>query len=906
VYRLLQSCRICANRNLIEILDLGVQSLTGVFPRSPGEKITAGPLKLAKCLDDGTGTYCGLVQLMHSYDLNELYGNNYGYRSGLNQSMVRHLHDKVKWIINRAPISRDDLIIDIGSNDSTLLQAYPSNMTSLYGVDPTGSKFQAYYPSHIKLLPEFFSAELIKNHEGNRKAKIITSIAMFYDLESPMDFMSQIYEILADDGLWVFEQSYMPTMLKQNSYDTICHEHLEYYSFKQIKYMADRVGFHIVDVELNAINGGSISVMAAKHPRADTSERVQDLLDEEAEFGLETLAPYDKFRERVFQQRDDLLKFFEDSRRSQKTIVGYGASTKGNVILQFCGISPRDLPCIAEVNEDKFGRYTPGTNIPIVAEEEARSMKPDYFMVLPWHFKDGIIRREGQFLKQGGMLVMPLPRIEVIQHDPLTVYKRTEKSNTLIFIPTYNERDNVEHLCSEILLLGLGVDILFIDDNSPDGTGAILDLLAKNDSSVHVVHRSRKLGIGSAHAEGIEWAYERGYQTLITMDSDFTHSPDRILELLKYGPDYDIVLGSRYLKDRSLLRWNLFRKMLTYAGHVLTRVFLGMKYDATGALRLYRLDRIPRQAFTLVHSLGYSFFFESLYILHRNGFRIKEFSIALPARTYGHSKMTYGEALRSVQRLMKLYLTRLFRHDQLQIRQSGKTLPSAVAYDRREWNDYWTKNNDVKFSVYDSIASFYRQFIIKPSLNRFIVKYFSHGSRVLHAGCGSGQVDMGINGKISIVALDLSLKALSIYKSVQKDSCRALQGSVFNIPLASGSLEGIYNLGVMEHFTEEEIGRILLEFNRVLRQGGMIVLFWPPEFGLSVMFLEAAHFILNRLLRINVILHPPEITRVRSPEQIVNYLTAGGFRLREYAFGIRDIFTHVVIVGEKICIPPAR
>lgn len=406
-------CRICGNTELIPVLSLGTQSLTGVFPKSRQERITAGPLELIKCSEDGGG--CGLLQLAHSYDLSELYGGDYGYRSGLNKSMVMHLQGKAKKITEMVSLKAGDLIIDIGSNDSTLLQAYPEDLT-LVGIDPTGRKFKQYYPPHISLIPEFFSASAFGAAFGARKAKVVTSIAMFYDLEAPESFVREVRDVLDDDGIWVFEQSYMPVMLEMNAYDTICHEHLEYYRLKQIKWMTDRAGFKILDVEFNDVNGGSFSVAAAPKGSSyrENTALVEKILAEESAKGLHTLAPYEDFRVRMHAHREDLREFVDGAKSRGETILGYGASTKGNVILQFCGFTEADIPFIAEINKDKFGCFTPGTLIPIIPEDEARAMRPDYFMVLPWHFKENILHREKQYLEAGGRLLFPLPEIEVV------------------------------------------------------------------------------------------------------------------------------------------------------------------------------------------------------------------------------------------------------------------------------------------------------------------------------------------------------------------------------------------------------------------------------------------------------------------------------------------------------------
>lgn len=413
----LRRCRICGNDELAPILDLGMQAMTGFFPQDRKEAICVEPLELVKCVEDKGRGHCGLVQLKHSCDAGAMYGQNYGYRSSLNESMVDHLKDKVKKILGIVSLGPGDMVIDIGSNDATLLKTYPENGLLLIGVDPSGIKFKKYYPSNIELIPDFFNAESIKKNFGNRKAMVITSIAMFYDLESPIDFMKQVHSVLDDEGIWVFEQSYMPTMLDMDSYDTVCHEHLEYYRLKQIKWMADRARFKIIDVEFNDINGGSFSITAAKSKSSyhERSDIIGNLLKEESARGLGGLRPYEDFNKRVFKHRDELRGLINMLKSKGRNIIGYGASTKGNVILQFCALTCNDISCIAEVNEDKIGCYTPGTHIPIIDEKEARAMNPDYFFVLPWHFKSSISAKEKAYLKAGGKLLFPLPRIEVIE-----------------------------------------------------------------------------------------------------------------------------------------------------------------------------------------------------------------------------------------------------------------------------------------------------------------------------------------------------------------------------------------------------------------------------------------------------------------------------------------------------------
>jgi hypothetical protein len=409
-YKEIQKCRVSGSKNLVSVLNLGHQVLTGVFPRSTSEHITSGPLELVWCPEGK------LLQLRHSYDSSEMYGQNYGYRSGLNQSMVNHLTEKVRYLERMVNLKLGDSVVDIGSNDATTLKAYSTLGIKRIGIDPTGKKFVQYYTDDIKLIPDFFSAAAYRSVES-QPARIVTSIAMFYDLDAPVEFAKQIESILADNGIWHFEQSYMPSMLRMNSYDTICHEHLEYYSLGVVKNILEKTGLKIVDVVMNAVNGGSFAVTAAKTGNRNIVQNIAVidwLLEQEHRMGLNTPRPYRDFEERVFRHRDDLTRLIRALNADGKKILGYGASTKGNVVLQFCGFTKEDIPAIAEVNTDKFGCFTPGTQIPIISEQEARAMKPDYFLVLPWHFKDGILRREKEYLTNGGKMIFPFPEIEII------------------------------------------------------------------------------------------------------------------------------------------------------------------------------------------------------------------------------------------------------------------------------------------------------------------------------------------------------------------------------------------------------------------------------------------------------------------------------------------------------------
>ena len=409
-YTEIDNCRISDSRDLRIVLDLGIQELTGVFPKDSSEPITAGPLQLAWCPDSG------LLQLKQSYELAEMYGDNYGYRSGLNESMIAHLKAKAREIQRFRSLDPGDLVVDVGSNDATFLKSYDISGIKRIGIDPTGRKFQKFYDEGIELIPDFFSADTYRAKYSEEKVSILTSIAMFYDLEDPTAFVRDVASILQDDGIWHFEQSYMPSMLRTNAYDTICHEHLEYYSLGVVKKLLESCGLKVLDVQMNAVNGGSFAVTAGKegNPLEPNKVVIDWLLRQEEGMGLGTIKPYEQFAKKVFEHRNSLTDLIRGLTADGKKVFGYGASTKGNVLLQFCELTEKDLPCIAEVNEEKFGSFTPGTRIPIISETEARAMAPDYFLVLPWHFKSGILARERAFQENGGKFIFPLPEIEIV------------------------------------------------------------------------------------------------------------------------------------------------------------------------------------------------------------------------------------------------------------------------------------------------------------------------------------------------------------------------------------------------------------------------------------------------------------------------------------------------------------
>lgn len=410
IHRSIANCRLCRSEKLVELFELGTFVSCGYFPEPDEEDEPAAPLCLLRCED------CGLVQLKHDFELDELYKSTYGYRSGINQTMTNHLAGITDEVVRRLALRPGDVVLDIGSNDGTLLKSYRVSGLRCFGMDPTIAQFGEYYPSDIATHADYFAAEPFWKLTGGGRAKAVTAIAMFYDLPDPNAFVADVAAVLDPDGLVVLEQSYLPAMVEHNAFDTICHEHLEYYALRQVSTLLARHGLRVVDVELNDANGGSFRVYACPEnaAMAGGEGRVDALLAREAELGYDTVAPLEALRQGAFEARERLLEFLNDCKQADKLVHGYGASTKGNTILQFCGIGTELVEEIADRNPRKWGRRTPGTRIPIVSEEESRSRKPDYFLVFPWHFRDEFLARERAFLEAGGHLVFPLPRLEIL------------------------------------------------------------------------------------------------------------------------------------------------------------------------------------------------------------------------------------------------------------------------------------------------------------------------------------------------------------------------------------------------------------------------------------------------------------------------------------------------------------
>jgi hypothetical protein len=411
-------CRICGSKALTPVLSLGDQYIAGAFADPKGKPPVQRriPLDLVRCDPSLDQKACGLVQLKHSVPPNILY-RSYWYRSGINQTMRDNLAGIAHHAEATVELQSGDLVIDIGCNDGTLLKSYRAQGLRLLGFDPATNIIEYARAAGIPVVNDFFSAVNLRAVHPHEKPKVITSIAMFYDLENPHSFVQDIKSILHDQGIWILELSYLPTMLEMNSFDTICHEHLEYYSLAPMERLLAEHDLEVIDVTLNDINGGSFRIVAGHagkvKPTAAARERVQEMRLKEFELALDIDAPFAVFRRNIRRIKADLRTFLQKAKRQGKLVHGYGASTKGNTILQYCDITPDLIPAVADRNKDKWGSHTIGTNIPIISEEDSRKEKPAYFLVLPWHFIAEMKKRESEFLKRGGKFVLPMPRVRL-------------------------------------------------------------------------------------------------------------------------------------------------------------------------------------------------------------------------------------------------------------------------------------------------------------------------------------------------------------------------------------------------------------------------------------------------------------------------------------------------------------
>jgi len=398
-------CRFCRRKSIETIFNLGDLSISGVFLQD-GTEVMKLPVVLGFCKN------CKLVQLKNNYDLQYIFTSSYGYESGLNRTMANHLIGKARYLQKKYQIN-SGVVVDIASNDGTLLTGYSKDVTSV-GIDPLIPFVGDRYPENSIKIPQFFSKEsylgLVKE-----KARLVTSNSVIYDLDDPILFAKDVNEILEDDGIWHFEQSYLPTMLSKMSVDTICHEHLLYLSYGNIEYILEEAGFKCLEVELNDINGGSIAVTAIKSKSTVSNNIELEIFRKNEREYLENLYErLETFTSQALHQLQQIREIIDDFSKRGFTICGLGASTKGNILLSMAGLDENLVDFIGDINPKKHGLRTPGTNIPIVPETSVLDIeRPCVAILLPWHFAVSILQKCHNFIERGNVVLIPFPSIEL-------------------------------------------------------------------------------------------------------------------------------------------------------------------------------------------------------------------------------------------------------------------------------------------------------------------------------------------------------------------------------------------------------------------------------------------------------------------------------------------------------------
>tara|TARA_B110000285_G_scaffold194195_2_gene223684 strand:+ start:1435 stop:2688 length:1254 start_codon:yes stop_codon:yes gene_type:complete len=407
-------CRNCKKKSFSLISKIGDQPISSIFLEKK-RYIKNYSLNLFEC------NYCKLIQLSKIPGLQDMYGSTYGYKTSISGLMVKHLKNKFNRIKKLKILQQNPNILDIGSNDGTFLNFFANDLKkkNLTGIDPSANAFTKSYNKKIKVIVNFFNKESIKNYFKNIKFSVITSFAMFYDVEDPNSFCKNIYKLLDKNGIWVLEFSYFPLLLKNLTYDQICHEHVMYYTLNTFNNIIKKNKLKIIDYTLNEINGGSIEILCSKKNSniKAMKTKIDKILIEEKKISNKD---YDKFNLRIQNSKKNLQLFLKNIKK--KEIIGYGASTKGNVILNYCGISNKNIPFICDANPTKIGKFTPGSHIPIISKIKMRKINPKYLLVLIWSFRSEVIEQEKKFIKKGGKLLFPLPDFHIVDKDNYLEY----------------------------------------------------------------------------------------------------------------------------------------------------------------------------------------------------------------------------------------------------------------------------------------------------------------------------------------------------------------------------------------------------------------------------------------------------------------------------------------------------
>ena len=404
----IKKCKNCRSSSLLNLFSLGNLNFTGKFPKSKSTNIIKAHLGLVMC------NKCSLVQLNRSFNLKYLYGPDYGYKTGINKTMKDHMNNVQKILVKKSKLIPGDYVLDIASNDATLLNFYNRNIIKV-GIDPLVNKYIKFYKDVNYKISDFFSAKKIIKKKINRKFKIITALSVFYDAENPNRFLRDVNKLLKSDGIFMLEHADLLSILQYKMFDTICHEHLYYFSSKVIINMASNNNLRVFDLKKNKINGGSTQYfICKKKAKYKTNYKViKNILRKEKKMKLESKKTYLNFFKQINEVKSKLIKLLHSIILDNKIIHGYGASTKGNVILQYFEINQKYIKFIADRNPNKFNHYTPGTKIKIISEKKSRKLSPDYYLVLPWHFKREILRREKLTIKRGSKFIFPFPKLSI-------------------------------------------------------------------------------------------------------------------------------------------------------------------------------------------------------------------------------------------------------------------------------------------------------------------------------------------------------------------------------------------------------------------------------------------------------------------------------------------------------------
>ncbi len=407
-----QSCRVCNHEPLEPIISLGMQSLINFIDKDSKKNYVA-PLDLVLCDKNKGG--CGLLQLKHTVPGDLLY-RKFWYKSGVNQTMRDALAEIVEKVEKLVKLQSNDIVVDIGSNDSTLLRSYTVKNLVLVGFEPATNLLEEAKKGTTKIINDFFNHQNFSEVFGERKAKVVTSISMFYDLEEPNEFIKDVVKLLDKDGVFIIQMNYLKSMLENNAFDNIVHEHLEYYSLKSLEFLLEKHNLVVFDLELNEINGGSLRTYI-KHKNCEKfpiSDRVLEIRKQEEKMVLDESNVYLKFAERINNIKEETYNFIKNQVVDGKKVYVYGASTRGSTLLQFFNLDHKLIESAADRNPSKWGKQIVGTGIPIISEEQARKENPNFFLVLPWYFIREFKIREKDYFEKGGKFIVPLPNFNII------------------------------------------------------------------------------------------------------------------------------------------------------------------------------------------------------------------------------------------------------------------------------------------------------------------------------------------------------------------------------------------------------------------------------------------------------------------------------------------------------------